>query len=150
MSTTAAEPCARAFRVLVVEDQWPTFRLIQAALRQYAVPRRIDLDFAYADTASSAMTMILAEAPDLILLDLYLADDVPGEQLLADLRSRGISVRTIILSGLDPRFDGPRIAAVRDLGPAEVLAKPTPWPEVARVALAPFLPAEAGPEGGRP
>ena len=81
-------------RVLVVEDQVAVAELVHDALTEigYAV--------ALAATAAEALARLVADEPDLVLLDLKLPD-LPGLELLDRLRAEWPKVPVVILSGTD-------------------------------------------------
>jgi two-component system KDP operon response regulator KdpE len=116
-------------RVLVVEDQVAVAELVHDALTEigYAV--------ALAATAAEALARLVADEPDLVLLDLKLPD-LPGLELLDRLRAEWPKVPVVILSGTDDPILA-RAAMAR--GATAYVTKPFPLDrlrEVVEVVLA--------------
>jgi two-component system KDP operon response regulator KdpE len=101
-------------RVLVVEDQVAVAEFVHDALTEigYAV--------ALAATAAEALARLVADDPDLVLLDLNLPD-LPGLELLDRLRAEWPKVPVVILSGTDDPILA-RAAMAR--GAADYVTKP--------------------------
>ncbi len=108
--------------VLVVDDEAAIRDVLQNVLSdRYRV---ID-----ADTGDTALTKLIQETPDLILLDLMMPD-ISGLELLSKIRAQNSLVPVIVLTGttsLDSAVEAMR------LGAADYLAKPF---EVAGLELA--------------
>jgi DNA-binding response OmpR family regulator len=79
--------------VLVVEDE--------ATLRRVVVRNLVGrgLEVREADTAEAAVTAVVDERPDLMLLDINLPDRT-GWDVLRDLRTLGTPVPTIVISAV--------------------------------------------------
>ena len=112
--------------LLVVEDDRPMRRFLRAALENdgYRVTE--------AESGQDAMVVVLADPPDLILLDLGLPD-VEGTTIIRTVREWS-QVPIIILSARDREAD--KVAAL-DAGADDYLSKPFGVPELlARVRVA--------------
>lgn len=107
--------------ILVVEDEATLRRVIVRNLtgRGYRVRE--------AETAEAAIGAALAEAPDLILLDINLPDRT-GWDVLRELRSRGIALPTVIVSAV--RVSQGRLA---EFQPLAYLPKPFPLEALLRI-----------------
>ncbi len=99
--------------VLIVEDDATIRTALMRALtaRQHSVMT--------APTAMEGLTSLLAQRPDVVLLDLGLPD-LDGASLLSMIRSVS-DVPVIVLSARD---DGPGIVALLDAGADDYLVKP--------------------------
>jgi DNA-binding response OmpR family regulator len=118
--------------VLIVEDEQPLRRLIARNLvgRGHAVRE--------AATADEGFAAVREELPDLILLDINLPDRT-GWDLLRELRARGISVPTIVVSAVN--VSPSRLA---EFHPLAHLPKPFPLDSLLRLVRGdePERPAE--------
>lgn len=123
-------PCYR--KVLLVEDEAPFRRVIVRNLAARGVEVR------EADTAERAVAAILADRPDLLLLDLDLPDR-SGWDVLRALRRRGIDVPTVIVSAV--RVPASRLEEFR---PLAYLPKPFPLEALLRLVLGPATDGEDG------
>lgn len=79
-----------------------------------------------AGSSAAALELIETRRPDALLLDMHL-DDGSGFRVLEKLRSRGLSVPTIVLSGYDDRQY--RLRA-ESLGAAAYLHKSTQFEDI--------------------
>jgi DNA-binding response OmpR family regulator len=108
-------------RILIVEDEAPLRRVV--ALNLVAHGNSVD----EAGTAVEAMTRLLAERYDLMLLDICLPDHT-GWDVLTELRWLGIEVPTIIASAM--RISPNRLNEFQALG---YLPKPFPLDALLRL-----------------
>lgn len=102
--------------VLIVEDDWLVARHLAKALRDVGHTPTIAPD------AHSALQEV-ADRPDLVLLDLGLPD-LPGEELLPQLRGRPETMQTPVLVITGKKEAAARLKASGDHGVADVLLKP--------------------------
>ncbi|HUP71388.1 MAG TPA: response regulator transcription factor [Acidimicrobiales bacterium] len=104
---------AQGHRVLVVDDMADTRRMIVAALSRegYIVEE--------ADTGESALALVAAHRPDLVLLDINMPG-MGGLEVMAQLRSLH-SVPVILLTGRDEEND--RVLGL-ELGAEDYVVKP--------------------------
>ena len=119
-------PASTPPRILVVEDDTPMRRFLRAALTNqgYRVTE--------AETGQAAFDSILAQIPDLILLDLGLPD-VDGVTILERVREWS-GVPVIVLSARGQEAD--KVEAL-NLGADDYVTKPFGIPELlARIAVA--------------
>lgn len=101
-------------RILIVEDEMTLRRIIARNLTSRGhIVREVE-------TAAAAVSAVLAERPDLLLLDINLPDR-SGWDVLRELRGRGIAVPTIVVSAV--RVSPGRLAEFR---PLAYLPKPFP------------------------
>jgi two-component system nitrate/nitrite response regulator NarL len=113
----------KPFKVVMVEDQALCREAISAMLR--AAP---DISVTLATEEIDALTNTIdAESPDLLLIDIGLAD-TNGLELLAKLRKRDINVPAVILTMSENDADlaralrgGVRGYLVKDMAPNEVI-----------------------------
>ena len=116
-----------AFRILVADDQTETLVALAALLQQ----QRPGCTVALASTGSDALRRLLDEGPfDLSLLDLHMPG-LTGLEVLAQLRSMGQSIPSILMTA-DPSR-AVELAAL-ELGVITMLRKPIPA-EVLRVVV---------------
>ena len=101
-------------RVLIVEDEAPFRRVIARNLDARGC------EVQEAETAEEALERIGAAAPDLMLLDINLPGK-NGWDVLRELRARGTSIPTVIVSAV--RCGPERLAEFQPLG---YLPKPFP------------------------
>jgi len=80
-------------RILLVEDEAMLRRVIARNLRGRGFAVR------EAELANDAIAMALVQAPDLMLLDINLPDRT-GWDVLRELRQRGLTIPTIIVSAV--------------------------------------------------
>ncbi|HEX5505723.1 MAG TPA: response regulator [Thermomicrobiales bacterium] len=108
-------------RILIVEDEATLRRVIARNLagRGHLVRE--------AGTAAAAVAAVLAERPDLLLLDLDLPD-ASGWDVLRELRRRGIAVPTVVVSAV--RLGPGRLA---EFTPLAYLPKPFPLDALLRL-----------------
>jgi two-component system KDP operon response regulator KdpE len=104
---------AAALRVLVIDDEPPIRRLLKMGLGTQGY------EVLEAGNGRSALDR-LAEAPDLVILDLGLPD-MKGLDLLREMRARDEKVPIIILSSRDD--EGAKVEAL-DLGADDYVTKP--------------------------
>lgn len=109
--------------VLVVEDEATLRRVVALNLSGRGLVVR------EADTAQAAVSAVVAERPDLMLLDINLPDRT-GWDVLRDLRSLGTSVPTIVISAV--RANPSRLEEFR---PLAYLPKPFPIDALLRVVF---------------
>lgn len=126
-------------RVLLVEDNWITIKLVRFILAK----EHLQLDEAI--DGASALQQIDRAMPDLILMDLQLPD-MSGFDLVARVRSqeRSADVPVLAFSGLLPHIDEARFAAAGFTG---LITKPVDPSHLARLVRS-FLSPSA--EGARP
>ena len=94
-------------KVLLIEDDKPTADSIQMILGAEQITSHI------AKTAEDGHTQATSNQYDLIILDLLLPDE-DGVMLLRKLRSEGVNIPVLILSGMDDtlkKVEGLRIGA---------------------------------------
>jgi DNA-binding response OmpR family regulator len=119
--------------ILLVEDE---ARLRQVIARNLVARGHV---VRAVPTATEAVAAILAEQPDLLLLDLNLPDR-SGWDVLREVRALGIEVPTVIVSAV--RATPSRLAEFR---PLAYLPKPFPLEALLRlVATGPATPAGEG------
>jgi DNA-binding response OmpR family regulator len=119
-------------RILVIEDEAILRRVIVRNLTSRGLT-------AYeAGSATEAMTVALAERPDLLLLDINLPDRT-GWDVLRELRERGVSLPTVVVSAV-------RVSQRRldEFQPLAYLPKPFPLEALLRIVDGPRRPAEVG------
>jgi DNA-binding response OmpR family regulator len=110
-------------RVVIAEDEDLLRRLIARNLARRGV------DVREAATASEAVAAVAGRCPDLLLLDINLPDR-SGWDVLRELRQRGISVPTIVVSAV--RISPSRLAEFR---PLACLPKPFPLEALLRLVV---------------
>jgi len=131
----AANQAGRPYeRVLIVEDEDVLRRIIARNLTGRGMRVR------EAVTADEAVAAVLAERPDLMLLDINLPDR-SGWDVLRELRQRGAEVPTIVVSAV--RVGQSRLA---EFHPLAYLPKPFPLEALLRLVLG-DTPREAEAEG---
>ncbi len=108
-------------RILIVEDETPLRSIIAHNLnaRGYRVREAV--------TAAEAVSAVVAERPDLMLLDINLPDQT-GWEVLRELRRRRIEVPTVVLSAV--RLPQRRID---EFMPLAYLPKPFPLEALLRL-----------------
>jgi CheY-like chemotaxis protein len=114
----------RQRRVLIVEDEAMLRRVIarNLASRGYLVRE--------AGTAAEALGAVVAECPDLLLLDINLPDR-SGWDVLREIQARGLAVPTVVVSAV--RASPGRLAEFR---PLAYLPKPFPLDALLRLVEA--------------
>ncbi|RWX80915.1 response regulator transcription factor [Neorhizobium lilium] len=116
-----------AVRVLIVDDEPPIRKLLRVGLAAQ--------DFAVSEAmnARTAIELLVADSPDLVVLDLGLPD-MSGHDLLAKWRGEGVDLPIVILSS---RTDEAGIVKALELGADDYLTKPFGMNElVARIRVA--------------
>jgi two-component system KDP operon response regulator KdpE len=117
---------ANAYTVLVVDDEPPIRRFLRTSLG--AVGHRV----VTAENAAEALAMLVAEKPDVIILDLGLPDR-SGLDVIMEIRRRS-PVPIIVLSA---RSDERSKVEALDLGADDYIGKPFGMPELtARIRAA--------------
>lgn len=116
----APHPSQPPLRILLVEDHTDTARVLGLLLRGEGHT------IAHASDVASALQLAQSEDFDLILSDLGLPDG-SGHDLMRELRTRGIRVRGIALSGYGMPAD---ISQSLDVGFAEHITKPVDLPRL--------------------
>jgi two-component system, OmpR family, KDP operon response regulator KdpE len=114
-------------KILVVDDEPAIRKLLRVGLgsQGYSVSE--------AGNAKTAMELVAAEHPDLVLLDLGLPD-IGGHELLGKWRDDGIDLPVVILSS---RTDEAGIVKALELGADDYVTKPFGMNElVARIRVA--------------
>lgn len=121
-------------RLLLVEDEETLRRIIARNLTSRGVRVR------EAATAEEAVAAVLAERPDLMLLDINLPDR-SGWDVLRELRRRGAEVPTVVVSAV-------RVTAARldEFKPLAYLPKPFPLEALLRLVVGKPEGEEAAPE----
>src|SRR4051812_27877713 len=104
---------ARAFTVLVVDDEPPIRRFLRTSLTAS------DYRVVEAEDAAGALRSLIAEKPDLVILDLGLPDR-SGVELIGDIRKTS-AVPILVLSA---RHDERSKVEALDLGADDYVAKP--------------------------
>ncbi len=99
--------------MLLVEDD-----LVSASALTAILARR-GFEVLHAPTVAAGLAM-LAELPDVVVLDLMLPDG-DGAALLKHVRSSGLPIRVVVTTAV---HDAARLADVRALGPDLVMQKP--------------------------
>jgi two-component system KDP operon response regulator KdpE len=102
-----------AYTVLVVDDEPPILRFLRTSLA--AVGHRV----VTAENAADALTLLVAEKPDVVILDLGLPDR-SGFDVIAEIRKQS-SVPIIVLSA---RSDERSKVQALDLGADDYIGKP--------------------------
>ncbi|HEY7042952.1 MAG TPA: response regulator [Nocardioidaceae bacterium] len=110
---------------MIVEDE-PTLRHIIA---RNLTSRGVMVQ--EAETAGEAVQHVLAERPDLLLLDVNLPDR-SGWDVLRDLRRQGIEVPTIVISAV---YCSP--SRLEEFRPLAYLHKPFPLEALLRLVIGP-------------
>jgi len=104
---------ANAYTVLVVDDEPPILRFLRTSLA--AVGHRV----VTAENAADALVLLVAEKPDVVILDLGLPDR-SGFDVIAEIRKQS-SVPIIVLSA---RSDERSKVQALDLGADDYIGKP--------------------------
>jgi len=120
--------------ILIVEDE-ATFRAVIARnlkARGHQIRE--------AETAAEALSQLVQEEPDLLLLDINLPDR-SGWDVLRELRERGMQVATVIVSAV--RLSPARLEEFR---PVAYLPKPFPLDALLRLVEDSQSPREDGTE----
>jgi two-component system, OmpR family, KDP operon response regulator KdpE len=104
---------ASSLRVLVIDDEPPIRKLLRMGLGAHG---HTVLEAPNAKTGLA----LLAESPDLVILDLGLPD-MPGLDLLRSIRERSETLPIVVLSSRDD--EGGKVAAL-DLGADDYITKP--------------------------
>ncbi|KQQ34306.1 two-component system response regulator [Rhizobium sp. Leaf306] len=116
-----------ATRILVVDDEPPIRKLLRVGLSTQ------DFVIIEAPNARTAMELVAADQPDLVLLDLGLPD-MAGHDLLAKWRAEGLTLPIVILSS---RTDEEGIVKALEMGADDYLTKPFNMNElIARIRVA--------------
>jgi two-component system KDP operon response regulator KdpE len=116
-----------AVKILVVDDEPPIRKLLRVGLSTQ------DYTILEAPNAKTAIEMVEACPPDLILLDLGLPD-IPGNELLRKWRDEGMTLPVVILSS---RTDEAGIVKALETGADDYVTKPFGMNElVARIRVA--------------
>lgn len=116
-----------AFRILVADDQSESLVVLSSLLQQQRPGCTVEV----ATSGSDALRRLLQEGPfDLSLLDVHMPG-LTGLEVLAQLRSMGLSVPSILMTGHPTR--AMELAAL-ELGVITMLRKPIPA-EVLRVVV---------------
>jgi two-component system KDP operon response regulator KdpE len=116
-----------ATRILVVDDEPPIRKLLRVGLSTQ------DFVIIEAPNARTAMELVAADQPDLVLLDLGLPD-MAGHDLLAKWRAEGLTLPIVILSS---RTDEEGIVKALEMGADDYLTKPFSMNElIARIRVA--------------
>ena len=116
-----------ATRILVVDDEPPIRKLLRVGLSTQ------DFVIIEAPNAKTAMELVAADQPDLVLLDLGLPD-MAGHDLLAKWRAEGLTLPIVILSS---RTDEEGIVKALEMGADDYLTKPFNMNElIARIRVA--------------
>jgi len=102
-----------AYTVLVIDDEPPILRFLRTSLA--AVGHRV----VTAEDAAGALSMLAAEKPDVVILDLGLPDR-SGFELITEIRKRS-SVPIVVLSA---RSDERSKVRALDLGADDYIGKP--------------------------
>jgi CheY-like chemotaxis protein len=110
-------------RVLLVEDEVTLRRIVARNLTSRGVQVR------EAGTAGEAVQSVVAEPPDLLLLDINLPDQT-GWEVLRELKRRGSEVPTIVVSAV--RVNQRRL---EEFHPVAYLPKPFPIDALLRLVL---------------
>ncbi len=124
--------------ILIVEDE-ATFREVIARnlkVRGHQIRE--------AETAAEALSQLVQEQPDLLLLDINLPDR-SGWDVLRELRTRGMDVPTVVVSAV--RVSPNRLAEFR---PLAYLPKPFPLDALLRLVGGSQSPGEDGTAAGEP
>jgi len=117
---------ANAYTVLVIDDEPPILRFLRTSLRAAGH------EVVTAETADAALSMIAAEKPDVVILDLGLPDR-SGFEVISEIRKRS-TVPIIVLSARDDERS--KVQAL-DLGADDYIGKPFGMAELmARVRAA--------------
>jgi DNA-binding response OmpR family regulator len=111
---------ASASRVLIVEDDLQLCTLVAEFLRDEGFV--VDT----AATGPEGLERIVQQPPTLVLLDIHLPG-MPGWELVAHLRTRGIAVPIIVMTAAQ---DAPRWA--REIGAISYIPKPVSLPALVR------------------
>jgi len=104
---------ANAYTVLVIDDEPPILRFLRTSLRAAGH------EVVTAETADAALSMIAAEKPDVVILDLGLPDR-SGFEVITEIRKRS-TVPIIVLSARDDERS--KVQAL-DLGADDYIGKP--------------------------
>jgi two-component system KDP operon response regulator KdpE len=116
-----------ATRILVVDDEPPIRKLLRVGLSTQ------DFVIIEAPNARTAIELVAADPPDLVLLDLGLPD-MAGHDLLAKWRAEGLTLPIVILSS---RTDEEGIVKALEMGADDYLTKPFSMNElIARIRVA--------------
>ena len=116
-----------ATKILVVDDEPPIRKLLRVGLSTQ------DFVIIEAPNARTAMELVAADQPDLVLLDLGLPD-MAGHDLLAKWRAEGLTLPIVILSS---RTDEEGIVKALEMGADDYLTKPFNMNElIARIRVA--------------
>jgi CheY-like chemotaxis protein len=102
----AAKVARMSKRILIVEDDDSTVRVLQYALGENGY------QVASAASGHLALGEVQVREPDVILLDLYLRDDMNGPEFLDHYRRSGGQAKVIAISGAtrsDPLTQGLRV-----------------------------------------
>ena len=102
------------FHILVVDDDAD----VRDVLTRYLKRRGYIVDSA--SNGEEALASVLANDPDVMLLDIYLPK-MSGLEVLYEIQDEGVHTRTIALSGIP---DDRMIKSTKELGAVAFLAKP--------------------------
>jgi DNA-binding response OmpR family regulator len=113
LAGTTASPRQKPI-VLVVEDDRRAYNALSLLLTHYEYEIRL------APTVREALEILLAEKPDIVLLDLMLPDG-NGITVMREIRSKNVSSRVFVTTGVsDPEV----LAMARGLEPEAIIRKP--------------------------
>ena len=124
-------------RVLIIEDDKSIQNLLRISLKASGYECEVT------ETGLSGLSLLMANNPDIILLDLGLPD-IDGSEVLTQIRM-GSSVPVIVISARDQESE--KVAAL-DAGADDYITKPFNIPELLariRVALRHALPQDSTP-----
>ena len=108
--------------MLVVDDDHETLEMLRNGLAQFGAT------VITAATVNEARTLVVAETPDVIVLDLAMPEE-DGFSFISDLRSRRIDIPAIALTAHVRTEDRAPVMAV---GFQQYVSKPTTPLEIAR------------------
>jgi DNA-binding NtrC family response regulator len=103
--------------ILVVDDDPDLLQSLRVLLEAY------DYRVVMAANAAAAIAAVTAQAPDLVLTDIYMPD-ADGFELINALRERNVSVPVVAMSGGGRAGNYDNLAIATHLGAAAVIDKP--------------------------